>query len=48
MSNDKIFNEKMKLSNENREGIVVKVSTEQIEEYNRFLKKNVTNAFGLD
>jgi hypothetical protein len=48
MSNDKIFNEKMKLSNENREGIVVKVSLEQIEEYKKFLKKNVSNAFALD
>ena len=48
MSNDKIFNEKMKLSNENREGIVVKVSSEQIEEYKKFLKKNVSNAFALD
>ena len=48
MSNDKIFNEKMKLSNENREGIVVKVSAEQMEEYKKFLKKNVSNAFALD
>lgn len=48
MSNDKIFNEKMKLSNENREGIVVKVSSKQIEEYKKFLKKNVSNAFALD
>ncbi|NCU47508.1 MAG: DNA polymerase III subunit epsilon, partial [Candidatus Fonsibacter lacus] len=48
MSNDKISNEKMKLSNENREGIVVKVSLEQVEEYKKFLKKNVSNAFALD
>ena len=48
ISNDKISNEKMKLSNENREGIVVKVSSEQIEEYKKFLKKNVSNAFALD
>jgi DNA polymerase-3 subunit epsilon len=48
MSNDKIFNDKMKLSNENREGIVVKVSSEQMEEYKKFLKKNVSNAFALD
>ena len=47
-SNDKISNEKMKLSNENREGIIVKVSSEQIEEYKKFLKKNVSNAFALD
>ena len=26
MSNDKIFNEKMKMSNDNREGVVTKVS----------------------
>jgi DNA polymerase-3 subunit epsilon len=48
MSNDKISNEKMKLSNENREGIVVKISTEQRDEYKKFLKKNVSNAFALD
>ena len=48
MSNDKIFNEKTKRSNENREGIIVKVSSEQMEEYKRFLKKNVSNAFALD
>ena len=48
MSDDKITNEKMKLSNENREGIVVKISTEQMDEYKKFLKKNVSNAFALD
>jgi len=48
ISNDKISNEKMKMSNENREGIVVKVSLEQIEEYKKFLKKNISNAFALD
>jgi hypothetical protein len=48
MSNDKISNAKMKLSNENREGIVVKISTEQMDEYKKFLKKNVSNAFALD
>ena len=48
MSNDKIFNEKIKLNHENREGIVVKVSMEQMEEYKKFLKKNVSNAFALD
>jgi DNA polymerase-3 subunit epsilon len=48
MSNDKIFNEKMKMSNENREGVIVKVSSEQMEEYKKFLKKNVSNAFALD
>jgi DNA polymerase-3 subunit epsilon len=48
MSNDKIFNEKMKLNNENREAIFVKVSSEQMEEYKKFLKKNVPNSFVLD
>jgi hypothetical protein len=48
MSNDKISNEKMKLSNENREGVVVKISIEQMDEYKKFLKKNVSNAFALD
>jgi DNA polymerase-3 subunit epsilon len=48
MSNDKIFNEKMKMSNENREGVIVKASSEQMEEYKKFLKKNVSNAFALD
>ena len=48
MSNDKTFKEKMKLSNENREGIVVKISAEQMDEYKKFLKKNVSNAFALD
>ena len=48
MSNDKTFNEKIKLTHENREGIVVKVSIEQMEEYKKFLKKNVSNAFALD
>jgi DNA polymerase-3 subunit epsilon len=48
MSNDKTFNEKMKMSNENRVGVVTKVSSEQMEEYKKFLKKNVSNAFALD
>jgi hypothetical protein len=48
MSNDKTFNEKMKMSNENREGIIVKILPEQAEEYKKFLKKNVSNAFALD
>ena len=47
-SNDKTINEKMKMSNENREGVIVKVSPEQMEEYKKFLKKNVSNAFALD
>ena len=48
MSSDKIFNEKMKMSNDNREGIVVKILPEQMDEYKKFLKKNVSNAFALD
>jgi DNA polymerase-3 subunit epsilon len=48
MSNDKTFNEKMKLNNENRQGVVVQVSAEQMDEYKKFLKKNVSNAFALD
>ncbi len=39
---------KMKMNNENREGIVVKISPEQMDEYKKFLKKNVSNAFALD
>jgi hypothetical protein len=38
----------MKMSNENREGIIVKILPEQVEEYKKFLKKNVSNAFALD
>ena len=48
VSNDRISNEKMRFSNENREGVVIKVSLEQVEEYKKFLKKNISNAFGLD
>jgi hypothetical protein len=36
------------MSNENREGIIVKILPEQVEEYKKFLKKNVSNAFALD
>jgi hypothetical protein len=38
----------MKISNEYREGVVIKVSQEQMDEYKKFLKKNVSNAFALD
>jgi DNA polymerase-3 subunit epsilon len=48
MSNDKTVNEKSELSNENREGIVTNVSLEKIEEYKKFLKKNVPNSFALN
>ena len=41
-------NEQMRLNNENRQGIIVPISLEKVEEYKKFLKKNVTNAFALD
>ena len=47
-SDDKIFNEKMRFNNINREGIIIKILPEQMENYKKFLKKNVPNAFALD
>ena len=41
-------NEQMILNNENRQGIIVPISPEKVEEYKKFLKKNVSNAFALD
>ncbi len=41
-------NDQMRLNNENRQGIIVPISPEKFEEYKRFLKKNVPNAFALD
>lgn len=41
-------NDQMKLNNENRQGIIVPISSEKVEEYKKFLKKNVPNAFALD
>jgi len=41
-------NDQMRLNNENRQGIIVPISPEKIEEYKKFLKKNVPNAFALD
>ena len=41
-------NEQMRLNNENRQGIIVPISPEKVEEYRKFLKKNVPNAFALD
>lgn len=41
-------NDQMRLNNENRLGIIVPISPEKVEEYKKFLKKNVTNAFALD
>ena len=46
--NNKGNNEQMRLNNENRQGIIVPISPEKVEEYKKFLKKNVTNAFALD
>ena len=41
-------NDQMRLNNENRQGIIVPISLEKVEEYKKFLKKNVPNAFALD
>ena len=46
--NNKGNNDQMRLNNENRQGIIVSISLEKVEEYKKFLKKNVTNAFALD
>jgi len=41
-------NDQMRLNNENRQGIILPISPEKVEEYKKFLKKNVPNAFALD
>jgi DNA polymerase-3 subunit epsilon len=41
-------NDQIRLNNENRQGIIVPISPEKFEEYKKFLKKNVPNAFALD
>ena len=41
-------NDQMRLNNENRQGIIVPISPEKVEEYKKFLKKNVPNGFALD
>jgi DNA polymerase-3 subunit epsilon len=41
-------NDQIRLNNENRQGIIVPISPEKVEEYKKFLKKNVSNAFALD
>lgn len=46
--NNKGDNDQMRLNNENRQGIIVPISPEKFEEYKKFLKKNVPNAFALD
>jgi len=46
-SNNEILNQEQKFI-KNGDGIIVKVSKEQMEEYKKFLKKNVSNSFALD
>jgi len=46
-SNNEILNQEQKFV-KNGDGIIVKVSKEQMEEYKKFLKKNVSNSFALD
>jgi DNA polymerase-3 subunit epsilon len=41
-------NDQMRLNNENRQGIILPISPEKVEEYKKFLKKNVPNAFASD
>jgi len=41
-------NEQMRLNNENRKEIIVPINPKKVEEYKKFLKKNVPNAFALD
>jgi DNA polymerase-3 subunit epsilon len=48
LSNNKGINDQIRLNNENRQGIIVPVSPEKFDEYKKFLKKNVPNAFALD
>ena len=45
---NKANHDQMRLNNENRQGIIVPISPEKFEEYKKFLKKNVPNAFALD
>ena len=45
---NKSNNDQMRLNNENRKEIIVPISPEKVEEYKKFLKKNVPNAFALD
>jgi DNA polymerase-3 subunit epsilon len=46
--NNKGNNDQMRLNNENRQGIILPISPEKVEEYKKFLKKNVPNAFASD
>ena len=46
--NDKNFDNKQKLAGIKGNGIVNKISEEQMEEYKKFLKKNISNSFALN
>jgi len=46
--NNQNFDNKQKLVRTKGDGIVNKISEEQIEEYKKFLKKNITNSFALN
>ena len=47
-SNNQNFDNKQKLVGIKDDGIVNKISEEQMEEYKKFLKKNITNSFALN
>jgi len=47
-SNDQNFDNKQKLVGIKGDGIVNKISEEQMEEYKKFLKKNISNSFALN
>jgi len=47
-SNNQNFDNKQKLVGIKYDGIVNKISEEQMEEYKKFLKKNITNSFALN
>jgi hypothetical protein len=47
-SNSEIFHEKQRETTAKGDVIINKISLEQIEEYKKFLKKNVPNSFVLD
>jgi DNA polymerase III subunit epsilon len=46
--NDQNFDNKQKLAGIKGNGIVNKISEEQMEEYKKFLKKNISNSFALN
>lgn len=47
-SNDQNFDNKQRLVGMKGDGIVNKISEEQMEEYKKFLKKNISNSFALN